>query len=172
MNTRPYFAPAGRLHRMRGASFLKVLLLIPLALVLMLILALAFFEGRKAYWDYRVRDMCAKDGGVKLFEHVTISRKEAGLLPHPGGVLGVAPEALSKQEEPLFSRITQSVLRDGQPRVTRYEQAIIRRADSRVVATAVTYARGGRFSFVCVPKRFLLSRTKAASRRHSSNLPS
>lgn len=135
--------PAKSFQRMRGISLLKVLLLIPVTLVLMLTLAVAFFEGRKAYWDYRVREMCTKDGGVRLFDYVTISRKEAGLLPHIGDLLGVTPEALAKQEEPVFSRITQSVLREGQPRVTRYEQVIIRRLDGRVVATAVTYARGG-----------------------------
>ena len=79
MSTQPSAKPAKPFHRMRGVSVLKMLLFIPLALVLMLILAVAFFEGRKAYWDYRVREMCAKDGGGKLSQHVTISRKDAGL---------------------------------------------------------------------------------------------
>lgn len=64
MSIRPSTKPAKpSFHRMRGVSVLKILLFIPLTLVLILLLALAFFEGRKAYWDYRVREMCAKDGG-------------------------------------------------------------------------------------------------------------
>ncbi|MEO1768095.1 hypothetical protein, partial [Thiobacter aerophilum] len=48
---------------MRGSSLVKKLLFIPLAFVVLLLLAISFFEGRKAYWDYQVRKMCEKDGG-------------------------------------------------------------------------------------------------------------
>ena len=57
---------------MRGTSQVKTLLLIPAALVVLLLLAIGFFEGRKAYWDYRVRGMCEKDGGTRVFERVPI----------------------------------------------------------------------------------------------------
>ena len=155
MKRSPLIGLAKAPHRVRGASIIKLLLLIPVALVSLLAITFAFFEGRKTYWDHRVREMCAKDGGVTLHEHVVISRKEAAQLPHIGDFLGVAPEALAKQQEPVFSRITQLVLREGRPTVTRYEQAIIRRSDGRVVATSVTYVRaGGDFPSFAFPSNF------------------
>lgn len=51
--------------RMLGLGIVKA----TLSVLLLLIVALgAFFEGRKAYLDYQVRELCAKDGGVKVYE--------------------------------------------------------------------------------------------------------
>jgi hypothetical protein len=47
------------------------------ALVVLLLLAVGFFEGRKAYWDYQVRGMCEKDGGARIHEHELITHQEA-----------------------------------------------------------------------------------------------
>ena len=128
---------------MRGAGVIRMLLFIPVALMLLLILAVTYFEGRKAYWDYRVREMCAKDGGVTVIEPVAISFSQAATLPEVNGLYGVSPESLAKPEEPVFSRTKQTMLREDKPLVFRYEQEIVRRSDGKVVAKAVTYARGG-----------------------------
>ena len=73
MSMRACLAPV---RRMRGASTVKLLVLIPVALVLLLLLVVGFFEGRKAYWDSQVREMCEKDGGVKVFETFPITRSQ------------------------------------------------------------------------------------------------
>jgi len=39
--------------------------MIPVLIIVVLILAKGFFEGRKAYWDHKVRQMCEIDGGNK-----------------------------------------------------------------------------------------------------------
>ena len=132
-----------RLYRQRGASVIKALVLIPVALVLLLVLVFAFYEGRKAYWDYRVREMCEKDGGVDIIESITLSKEQAAVLPRANGFIGVAPESLAKPEEPVFSRIQRQRIKDGDPSIIRYQQDIVRRSDGHVIAIAVTYVRAG-----------------------------
>lgn len=128
---------------MRGASLVKLLLIIPVVLVLLLLLAVAVFEGRKAYWDYQVREMCEKDGGVLILEHIRISREQEEYLPHAGGVVSVASESLSDPRAPAFARTHETILRDGQPAVIRLEQEVVRRLNGRRVVKAVIYLRTG-----------------------------
>ena len=59
------------------------------ALMSVPILVATFYEGRKVYWDYRVQEMCANDGGVTIVEPVSISTMQEKLLPHVGGVVAV-----------------------------------------------------------------------------------
>ena len=99
--------------------------------------------GRQAYWDAQVKEMCEKDGGVRIFEQIIVSPSQTKLLPKVGNFFGVASEALAKPEEPAFIRIRRTRLREYNPSVVRYEQEIVRRADQRVVGVAVSYARGG-----------------------------
>lgn len=128
---------------MRGASLVKKLLLLPVAFVVLLLLAIGFFEGRKAYWDYQVQRMCEKDGGVVILERMRISREQEAFLPHAGGVVSVAPENLSDPRAPAFTRTQETTIRDAQPIVKRLEHVVVRRDDGRRVAKAVIYLRSG-----------------------------
>ena len=131
------------LRRQHGLSVIGWLLMIPAALIVLLILVIGFYEGRKAYWDAQVREMCARDGGVTIFEQIVISAAQAVTLPKVGGFFGVAPEALAKLEEPAFIRNQSIQIREGNPSVVRDQQEIIRRSDGRVVGLVVRYGRGG-----------------------------
>lgn len=113
------------------------------ALVLIPILVATFYEGRKVYLDYRVREMCANDGGVTIVEPIFISTMQEKLLPHVGGVVAVAPESLSDIAMPAFSRTRETYIHQEPPLVIRYEQEVIRRLDGKSVAKAVTYVRSG-----------------------------
>lgn len=113
------------------------------ALMLIPILVVAFYEGRKAYWDHQVRDLCANDGGVSIAERVYISSTQESLLPHVGGIVAVAPESLSDVAWPAFSRTTETYIHEGQPTVVRYEHEVIRRLDGRSEARAIVYVRSG-----------------------------
>jgi hypothetical protein len=120
----------------------------PLPVVLVLLCAVSGLHGcalpgQQAYWDAKVRQMCEFDGGVKVLEQIVVSPLQAKALPKIGNFLAVVPEAQAKVEQPAFSRLKQTQLHQGNPSVVRYEQQIIRRVDERVVAVAVSYARGG-----------------------------
>jgi len=127
----------------RGGSKLKGILILVAIVVLGPLLIAGFYEGRKAYWDAQVRGMCAKDGGVRIFEEMLISREQAGHLPHVDGVIAVTKESISDPAAPAFSKILETVVKDGEPSIFRYEQAIVRRSDQATVAKAVIYVRTG-----------------------------
>ena len=122
--------------------------------------------GRKAYWDAQVRNMCAKDGGVTVYETITLSEVEykrlGGDRLYPG--LPV-PTARYVADYPYVRGFTDTILREDNPRVARSEETITRRSDGKVLARAIRYSRsGGDFptgmseatSFTC-PQGILLS---------------
>lgn len=131
------------LNHQRGFSTIAWLLAIPAFLVAVLILTIIFYEGRKAYWDSQVKEMCAKDGGVRIWEEIIVSPAQAGLLPKVGNYFGVAIESLAKPEEPAFTRIRETVIHENNPSVIRYEEDMVRRLDQRIVGVIVSYGRGG-----------------------------
>ncbi len=59
----------------------------------------AFWEvtGKKMYWDAQVRKLCAKDGGVKVYETVELT---PGLINRGGGVS--IPSKRSATAEDLY----------------------------------------------------------------------
>jgi len=116
---------------------------IPLIAVSVLAIAIAFYEGRKAYWDSEVRKMCEKDGGMVILERVPISEAEAKTLPRGDGRLGVAVKELAAPSAPVYAESKKVILRDSDPTVSRTEYVVIRRSDRKVVARWVYYARGG-----------------------------
>jgi hypothetical protein len=127
----------------QGAITVKGVVILVAVLVLVPALVVGFYEGRKAYWDYRVREMCEKDGGVAVLEGMSISKEESDHLPRVGGLLGVTTESLADPQSPVFSIINKTAIKNGEPSILRYEQAIVRRSDRSVIAQAIQYVRSG-----------------------------
>lgn len=145
-----------RLRRQRGIGVIGWLLMLPVALIVLLILAVGFYEGRKAYWDSKVREMCAKDGGTRVHERVTLTKAEYDRL---GGGVGTIPlyrEGNVPHEYPYVIITTDEVFRENDPRVYKSETQYFRQADKKVLATSVRYVRvGGDFPTYAHPSSFL-----------------
>jgi len=127
----------------RGFGVIGWMLVIPVAIVVLLLLAVGFYEGRKAYWDYRVREMCEKDGGVTVYEKISVSPDEYRRLSKVDGSAAIVSEANSKPTEPAFAVDKETVLKEWAPRVTRWESSVKRRSDGKVTGKMVTYYRVG-----------------------------
>lgn len=142
-------------NKQRGFGVLGWLLWIVIAIIVSLVLAISFYEGRKAYWDSRVREMCEKDGGVQIFEKMSISKAEADLLPRGNGKLGVTSKDLASANAPAYSNRRSTRLNEWNPEVQRIEHAVIRRADQKIVARWIQYGRiGGDFPSIAHPSSF------------------
>lgn len=133
---------------------------IPIALLLIVSFAgcAGYVPGRQSYWDAQVREMCVKDGGVKIIEKMQISKADVDYLGRVDGKISVPIKALAHPSAPAYAILKITDLRAWNPRVSRSESTIIRRADQAVVAKSVVYTRsGGDFptglsegtSFVC-----------------------
>jgi hypothetical protein len=131
----------------------KAILLTPIVVV---VVGVGGCETRKAFYDWQITRLCEKEGGVTVFDQVVVSAAEVRSLPKVGEILGIAPEALAKAEEPAFSRTQRTQLHSsGGVSVTRYETDIIRRSDGKLVARSVTFTRaGGDFPSFAHPSTF------------------
>jgi hypothetical protein len=137
------FKDVGCAHRMRGASLVKLLLLIFAALVLLITATFVFFEGRKAYWDHQVREMCERDGGSTTYEKVNISRAQFQAWGGVGDVLGLPSESDNRKDIPFFRRSRDEALRTGNPQLMRLETDFVRRSDEKLLGKSVHYFRRG-----------------------------
>ncbi len=127
----------------KGLSRVGWLLMIPVALISLLVLAIGFYEGRKAYWDSKVREMCAKDGGVQIINKLRVSTEEILALGTVGGMIGIPAKELAKPNAPVYEVLNISDIHDGNPRVSRSDMLVKRRSDDATVARATMYARSG-----------------------------
>lgn len=126
---------------MRGIGLVKLLLIIPVVFVLLLLLAVGFFEGRKAYWDYRVREMCEKDGGVKVYEAVKLPSE---MFNQWGQVsFQIPPNYNAKSSDAYYFEWDVQYFKQGNPEVWRNHFRLIRVVDKRILGEAIGYSRRG-----------------------------
>lgn len=127
----------------RGFSTLAWLVAMPMLLISLLVLTVIFFEGRKAYWDAQLEEMCEKDKGVEILERVILTKQEAQLMPRVDGKIATKSNASGAARDPVYSERKISNLRESNPRVSREDVVVIRRSDQRIVARWVEYVRVG-----------------------------
>ena len=136
------------MSKQRGIGIIKVIALIPLVLIGLVILAFILTLLNKAYWDYRVRQMCEKDGGVEIFKHIEVTTEEFERMPRvkQGGFSGVAifgQENIQPNSVVFSSKRKYQILHLNFPRVMRSETFIKRVTDQQIVASIVRYSRVG-----------------------------
>lgn len=147
---------------------LRMVLAIFAGLLVILLSVFAFFETRKTYWDSRLRDLCAQDGGVSVFEKITLTSEELKQLggnPESGLPIPFADDT-TKKAYPYFRETRSSLIHQWNPEVGRLEVLVKRRLDGKVLGRSVQYWRRGgdlptglfhESSFVC-PTPISLSR--------------
>jgi hypothetical protein len=116
--------------------------------IAILVLGIGGCEATKAYYDWQVRQMCMKDGGIAIYEYIEISPAIAASMGRVDGHLGISIESSASPSDVAFLRGERNSLKDGEPSIGRHEQSIVRRNDEKVVARIVRYWRtGGDFPF-------------------------
>lgn len=127
------------------ATIVVVFFRIILGLIGLIALFFFYCEINKRYWDYRVTQMCKKDGGLHLFESIAISHEEFLAW---GGVDGVRGVPIPSEENmrfdiPIFERGEIKTISPHRPYVWRSISKYVRRSDGKVLAQHVLYARRG-----------------------------
>jgi hypothetical protein len=135
----------------------KVLIGIVLAPIALLVIGIGGCEATKAYYDWQVRRMCERDGGVTVYERLPIGADLlAKMKGHISGVPVVPQESANATDIPVFLRQVDQRVREGEPRIGRTEFQIVRRSDGKILAKSIFYSRsGGDFPFTAShPSRF------------------
>jgi hypothetical protein len=141
-------------------------LLAAVGLVALLAGCAGYVPGRQAYWDTRLKELCAEDGGVRIIERVVLSPRDVASLPRSDGMISIPSEATKDPSQSLYAKTARTtMLHEKNPSVRRDLKVVIRASDKRVVAEWVVYSRvGGDFptgishpsSFTCPEPRQLL----------------
>lgn len=111
--------------------------------------------GRIMYYDAKVRELCAKDGGIKVYETV---RLPAEKFDKYGNVRIPNKEQAKSMNEYYYER-AYIYYRKGEPQITRTQHRVIRRSDGKILGESIRYSRGGGdlpgpwhgSSFICPP---------------------
>ena len=127
------------------SGYLRHLVLLPFQLLLLIVLILSYFLTRYAYVDHQMSLMCAKDGGVQIYEQIEITQAEADSISvgkYIGG--GMVKKQELKEGMPVYlSELEQEVVKKTYPQITRYEYTIHRAKDDKLLAREVWYIRKG-----------------------------
>ncbi len=110
--------------------------------ILFAIMTPALLVGcEKARLDQQVKELCAKDGGVKVYEKVKLPPEkfnqwgQLNFFNPTQGENALGPEYLFKEDRHYY--------RTGNPEMSRRQYEIIRRSDGKRLAVLVVYGRGG-----------------------------
>jgi len=130
-------------NKQYGISVIKFIALTPLILIGLVVLAFVFTLLNKAYWDYRVKQMCEKDGGVQVYEMIFLTPVEAEHLGRVSGYLTLGPKSKTRADAPAYTQDKKSTQRFFSLRVDRHERVVIRSSDQKMVGKIISYARVG-----------------------------
>ncbi len=98
-------------------------------------------NGVKAYYDRQVRELCAKDGGVRVYETVRLPAEKFDELKRKNFVL--PDKSQIKPTDEYYYVSEDYYYRKGYLNMLRMQHQIIRRADGKVLGESIRYGRGG-----------------------------
>lgn len=125
----------------QGLSMIGYLLLITVVFIL---LAVGFFEGRKAYWDYRVHEMCERDGRIQILEKISVTKQYLDRLIRYGVEEGLIKMKESVRSDDLVYLESKEInIREGSPRIRRTDWIVVRQSDKKTVAQWSSFGRIG-----------------------------
>jgi hypothetical protein len=97
--------------------------------------------GENLWLDHQVKELCAKDGGIRVYETVTLPADrfnqwgQINFARYPEGKNALGPEYVFKEDTQYY--------RQGNPQVSRIHYQVFRRSDGKLLGETVLYGRGG-----------------------------
>ncbi|MBZ0095193.1 MAG: hypothetical protein K8H75_07490 [Sulfuricella sp.] len=97
--------------------------------------------GKTLWLDHQVRELCAKDGGVKVYETVKLPPDKFNQWGQPNfydpteGENALGSEYIFKRETHYYKR--------GNPEMSRRLYQVFRHSDKKLLGEVVIYGRGG-----------------------------
>lgn len=95
--------------------------------------------GQKYYYDAQVSRLCAKDGGVKVYETVKLPAERFDRW----GNVQIPPKDMAKLGDEYYYQMEVRYSRQGDPEMYRLAFQIVRSADGKLLGEATSYGRRG-----------------------------
>jgi len=96
-------------------------------------------SGMNYYYDEQVRKLCAIDGGIRVYE--TVSLPAAGF--NQWGNVEIPPKRYAKSTDEYYYEYEEHFYRRGNPNLRRTRNLIVRRSDGKVLGESIRYAHSG-----------------------------
>lgn len=93
----------------------------------------------RARLDQQVKELCAKDGGIRVYETVKLPPEKFDKY----GVVRIPSRRDAKPEDEYFYDNETTYLQAGNPSLRRSYTNVVRRSDSKVLGEAISYHRVG-----------------------------
>lgn len=131
------FLIARLLFRRATAPLQKNLVVVVSVAVFVGLLWLA--AGEKWWLDYQVRELCAKDGGVKVYETVKLPPE----LVDKFDVIRVPNKTQAKPSDEYYYESSMSYFRKGNPEMWQLRFKVYQRSNNKLLGETISYARRG-----------------------------
>lgn len=128
---------SGKLYRSAATSRQKLTVVVGGVLVFLGLLWIA--AGEKWWLDYQVRELCAKDGGVKVYETVELPSERFDKW----GNVRIPNKKHAQSTDEYYFESDDYYYREDNPKLLRSRYQIVRRSDGKVLGESVYYGRGG-----------------------------
>lgn len=110
--------------------------------LLIVVSALPILAGcEKARLDQQVKELCAKDGGIKVYETVKLPAEKLNQWSQPNFYKPTQRENALGPEYSFME--TRHYYRNGNPEMSRVHYQVYRRSDGKLLGETVLYGRGG-----------------------------
>jgi hypothetical protein len=96
-------------------------------------------NGVKAHYDRQVQELCAKDGGIRVYETAPLTPD----LMDKAGRIWIPDKERLKSTDEYYYESEDRYYRQGNPTLLQSRYRIIRRTDGKVLGESIFYGRGG-----------------------------
>lgn len=132
-----------RKRRESGIGVIGMIVLIPVLIIAAAVAWYGYCEARKAYWDHQVKLMCEKDGGVKVYEKLAVTKMQLTGLLNEYGQLSMPDKDYMKPTDKFFTETKSVSINSAKPEVWRTQYDLHRASDNKLLAIATTFGRRG-----------------------------
>jgi hypothetical protein len=96
--------------------------------------------GRTFYYDMQVNRLCQQDGGIKVYETVTLPAEK---FDRYGVLVFYFPAAKEPLGSDYILEREDYLLRSGNPELRRVRYRVVRRSDGKILGEGISYHRKG-----------------------------
>ena len=99
----------------------------------------ANFFSEKARLDREVERLCATDGGIKVYETVALPAERFDEY----GNVEITSKDFVKSDDEYYIEFKEINIREGNPRLIRFNARVIRISDGKIMGESIRYGRSG-----------------------------
>ena len=96
-------------------------------------------NGVKAYYDGQVRELCAKDGGVRVYETVKLPAEKF----NQWGQVRIPSKQAARPDDEYSYESSTNHLKNGNPEIWQSQYKVYRQVDRKLLGESLGYARRG-----------------------------